>query len=521
MKHTLRPCSTLALLLFVPVACEFEPEVDDAEALAADDAEDDEDALHANVDGEDEDEDEDAALEDPERVDAVALVAFGGIGQPAQVQRFTEEDLPASFYARGIDELTAAPDPMAVGTYVAVPAGYGHYCSMVWPGGGWAFASYTNGQHPCQYLRDTFGSGTVRKAGLFDASGTNLAVVWCDGVSWGPAIFRGQDSGPLNAAFNAAVGSNEPNCVLTVSPLDLPIFSASPGTFTSTVTGVDFARDAAPMMDTGWFGATGADDSPTATQVSFKGHAKTNFADDHDGWDWGAAEGTNLYAMANGYIIRSRDYQTSAVACGSATAATVAARQTNNCINRDYAPYWPAPCTGWNDASAACLAALATGNYIDYRNAGWDGFLQGEVYVRHIIQTDPIEYRESFVAGYFHVQRTNTPAVWSTVGPGTQIADVGNGGWTSGAHLHMTVIRETNVGTPDIKDRWFTANADNCTMCAGGSHDFHRYAVDPYGWSAPLHIDPRGWMTTDGAMSPDLWQWGGGFSAPSTGTWGN
>ncbi len=454
---------------------------------------------------------------------ALALVAFGGFGGPPQLQRFSAEDLPAAFLTRAADDFAIeGPEPLTSSSYIAEPAGYGHYCSMVWPGGGWAFASYTNGQHPCQYLRDTFGNGTVRKAGLFNASGTNHAVVWCDAQTWGPAIYRGENSGPLTAAFNAAVSSNEPSCVITVSPLLLPIFSASPGSFTSAGTGVDFAREGAPVMDTGLFGATGADDDPAATIVSYRGHAKPNFVNDHDGWDWGASEGTDLDAMANGYVLRSRDYQTSAVACGSAMAATVAARQTSNCINRDYAPYWPAPCTGWNDQSQSCQNAFAAGNYIDYQNAGWDGNLQGEVYIRHMIQTNPWEYRESFVVGYFHVKRNNTPAVWSTVGPGTQVADVGNGGWTSGPHLHMTVIRETNVGTADIKDRWFTANADNCTGCAGGSHDFHRYAVEPFGWSASLNVDPRGWMTTDGAMSPSLWKWSYALllSIPPTGGWG-
>ncbi|MEM9455573.1 MAG: hypothetical protein AAGF11_15435 [Myxococcota bacterium] len=468
-------------------------------------------------------------LADPEPVGPhVALVAHGGLdggldGSP-QIQYFTDEDLPPSFLATTTDDFAVEVGaPLTSSNSIPEPPGYGHYCSMVWPGGGWAFASDTLGAHPCQYLRDTFGNGTVRKAGLFDASGTNQTVLWCDGQSWGPAIYRGASTGPLTAAFNAAVGSGEPNCVITASPLELPIFDWNPGIFGSAGTGVDFAREGALFMDTGWFGAVGVHDHPAATQVSFRGHAKSGFIDDHDGWDWGAAEGADLYSMANGYIIRSRDYQTSATACGSAMAATVAAREASDCINRDYAPYWPAPCTGWNDPSLACQNAFMAGNYIDYQNPGWDGSLQGEVYVRHMIQTAQWEYRESFVVGYFHVQRGNTPPVWSTVGPGTQIADVGNGGWTSGPHLHMTVVRETNVGTPNIKDRWFSTNPDNCTGCAGGSHNFHRYAVDPYGWSAPLNIDPRGWMTTDGAMSPDLWApswyhlW---FGLPPTGAWG-
>lgn len=458
----------------------------------------------------------------PSSDEVVGLVAFGGFDGPAQTLEFTADALPDSFLDPGTDQFTAGPAPVAAGFYIPEPAGYGHYCSMVWPGGGWAFASDTTGGHPCQYLRDQFGSGQVRRAGLFDASGTNQAVTWCDGQTWGPAIYRGQGTGPLTSAFDAAANSSEPGCVITVSPMALPIFDSNPGVFSSAGTGVDFARSDAPSMDTGLFGATGANDNPAATMVNLRGHAKSGI-DNHDGWDWGAAENTPLRTMANGYVLRSRDYQTSAVACPSAAAATVAARQVSDCINRDYATYWPAPCTGWGDSSSACQAAFTAGNYINYQNSGWDGGLQGEVYVRHSIQTQPWEYRESFVVGYFHVNRQQTPAQWSPVGPGTLIADVGNGGWTSAPHLHMTVIRETNVGSTAAKDRWFSPNADSCTTCSGGSHQFHQYAVEPYGWLAPLNIDPRGWMSMDGAMSPNLWTpnfYHLFFGLPPTGSWG-
>ncbi|MBV1860604.1 MAG: hypothetical protein KUG77_19480, partial [Nannocystaceae bacterium] len=125
----------------------------------------------------------------PEQI--VGLVAFGGFDGPAQTLEFTADELPESFFDPGTDQLTAGPAPVAAGYYIPEPAGYGHYCSMVWPGGGWAFASDTTGGHPCQYLRDQFGNGQVRRAGLFDASGTNESVAWCDGQTWGPAIYRG------------------------------------------------------------------------------------------------------------------------------------------------------------------------------------------------------------------------------------------------------------------------------------------------------------------------------------------
>ncbi|WP_437834076.1 M23 family metallopeptidase [Sorangium sp. So ce1153] len=397
------------------------------------------------------------------------------------------------------------------------PAGFSHYCSMTWPGGGWAYQ--WGGSDPCGDLEDEFGPGDIRKAGLYSTSGANQAVVWCDGQTWGPVYYRGNGTGPLTAAFDDSVDSAEPNCVMTVSPLALPIFGHTPGTFTGTTNGVDFARDDAGTLDTGDFGATGVNLNSAATQVNYKGHAKTGYGNNHDGYDWLASEGTDLFAVARGKVIFNRDYQTSAVVCATAAAAWISSRATNNCVNRDFAAGPPSACSSFSDPAPACQTAIAAGNYIDYRNSGWDGNMQGEVYVRHKIVTSPATYNESFVVGYFHVKRTNAPIVGTNLVAGDQVADVGNTGWTTAPHLHMTVIRETNVGTPTIKDRWFTVNLDSCTNCTGGSHEFHHYAVDPYGWQAPANIDPRGWATKNGAMSPKLWQ--SGITIPDDGTWGD
>ncbi|MCR9165324.1 MAG: hypothetical protein ACE37F_23950 [Nannocystaceae bacterium] len=456
--------------------------------------------------------------------DVVGIVAYGGFDdRPAGTLAFTADDLPDSFTKRGPTSFTDGPDVMAAGYFIPEPVGYGHYCSMVWPGGGWAFASDTSGGHPCQYLRDTFGSGAVRRAGMFSATGTNQAVVWCDGQTWGPAIYRGQGIGPLDSAYSAAVGAQEPECVITVSPQRLPIFASNPGFFDVVGTGVDFARDNGPVLDTGIFGATGANDDSAATQVNFRGNAKNGWVDNHDGWDWIADEGTSLFTMANGYVLQSRDYQTTATACPTEASAKFAARQVNNCINRDFPVELPPDCSAWNDASTDCQNGFATGDFIEYRNEGWDGSAQGEVYVRHRVQTNPSEYSESFVVGYFHVDRADTPAPYTAVGSGTKIGEVANTGWTSTAHLHMTVIRETNVGTTDVNTRWFSANPDTCSTCPGGSHEFHQYAIDPFGWAAPLNIDPRGWVVRDGAMSVNLWtpNWYHMlFGYPPTGEWG-
>lgn len=457
-----------------------------------------------------------AVAERDQLVDAegsAAFAGFSGTEDAPDVRSLAAGEMRPG----GPGDFTAPVKPSAGPGEISKPAGLGHYCSMTFAGGGWAYAWDTTGADPCGYLTSQHGAGTIRKAGMFSAAGANETVVWCDGQTWGPAIFRGSGVGPLTAAFNAADASNEPNCVMTVTPMELPIFDRSPTpNFTFTSTGVDFAREGAPVLDTGPFGATGVFDNPAATQVNFKGHARSGFINDHDGWDWGAPESTDLYALASGRVIVSRDYQTSAIACASAEAAK---KKNGGCINRDFPAGPPAGCSSLSDPDPDCQAAVAAGDYIEYRNAGWDGFLQGEVYIRHRVITTPSTYDESFVVGYFHVKRAQTPAVNTNVTSSTLVAEVGNGGWTTAPHLHMTVIRETNVGTPTIKDRWFFANPDDCTGCAQGSHNFHRYAVDPYGWQAPLHIDPRGWATTDGAMSPKLWK--PNIALPSVGTWGS
>lgn len=408
------------------------------------------------------------------------------------------------------------------------PAGFGHYCSMTWPGGGWAYASDVNGNDPCTALRNQFGwAGAIRKAGLYSSAGANQVVVWCNGDMWGPALYRGNGNGPLTSGYNASVNSGQPSCIMTASPLNLPIFTRSPGTFTSTGTGVDFARDGGSFtLHTGWFGATGSALNPAATQVNMRGRSKANFADDHDGWDWLANKGTALYAMATGRVISSRLYSTGLQACPTAEAAKKKYQADAPCINRDFAP----------------TSVQPDGDYIEYRNQTWDGGDQGEMYIRHRVVSVPPTYNESFVAGYFHLDRNTNLVVNAVVTTSTQLGTVGNNGGTSAPHLHLTVFRESNIAQPGQRGVTFSPNHASCGPCRldpascltcpgcsfdecyGDSHNFHEYAIDPYGWQALQNVDPRGWYRAGGgaptgAMSIKLWS--SSVTPPPTGTWGN
>lgn len=88
--------------------------------------------------------------------------------------------------------------------------GYGHYCSMTWPGGGWAFTSDTNGNDPCGYIKShSDPGGTIQRAGIYHATGMNIVVARCtDNSVW---LFGGVGNGPLTAAYDKAKG--RPGCI--------------------------------------------------------------------------------------------------------------------------------------------------------------------------------------------------------------------------------------------------------------------------------------------------------------------
>ena len=178
---------------------------------------------------------------------------------------------------------------------ILIGSGYGHYCSMSWPDGGWAFSwdSSKKGD-PCGWMEKTFDpGGTIERAGIYSLEHRNNVVVRC--APGFVSNWAGYGDGPMVAGFNSA--EELKRCVFTVAPAAVPIFNApfdletgiSPGT------GVDFARALYP---------------PVLGMTKMNNHGQdrsnTNYIDDHDAYDWGLERGTPIYAVASGVVLDSR-----------------------------------------------------------------------------------------------------------------------------------------------------------------------------------------------------------------------
>jgi murein DD-endopeptidase MepM/ murein hydrolase activator NlpD len=300
------------------------------------------------------------------------IVAFASASCVAPAEVVTEE----SSTSEGVGKTTAA----------LTVSGYGHYCSMTWPDGMWRFASDPNGNDPCGWLNTQASTaGDIRRAGIYDAMGTNSVVARCsDGL---PYIYRGNGNDPLTWAYNEALGRQSSGCIFTVAPHNLPIFNSplsAPPTPGVSIGGFDHIKGyTVNVLEE--YGRSG----PTnASIVNFKGDART-WAGDHDAYDWSVPEGTQVKAVADGYVVASRDLNT------------------------------------------GCSGSLNP--------------IQGEVYIKHKVNRSPSTYDESFVAAYFHLRSRTNLSRGQFVAAGTVLGEVGWVGCSSGSHLHFAVIRTSNA----------------------------------------------------------------------------
>jgi len=302
--------------------------------------------------------------------------------------------------------------------------GYGHYCSVTWPSGGWSFNSDTNGNDPCGYIKaHSDPGGTIQRAGIYDATGMNVVVVRCaDNSVW---LYGGIGNGPLTAGYNKAQGRK--GCVFTVAPQNLPIFkSPFKGTVPVVANGFDFAKPPYNTLNVADFGQSG---STKATIVNFRG-AERSWGPDHDAYDYLVPDGTPVYAVAEGTVLANRDLDTK--------------------------------CPGSNSP------------------------IQGEMYIRHRVKRNPDTYTEEFVAGYFHLKKRANLAVGQTVKPGTYLGDIGWVGCSSQSHMHFAVIRTTNVAGYKVAPFQVPLNAAN--NGASWVIDPYGFlppkGIDPWGWLA-------------------------------------
>lgn len=346
-----------------------------------------------------------------------------------------------------------------------VPAGFGHYCSLRYQGGGWAFLTTGAGTDPCRDALTSTPGGTIERAGLWSLSGKNNVLVRCGGDL---RIYSGAGSAPTGQAYTEAQG--KVGCVFVVSPAKLPVFSRPYGKSVvfqpnadvdvSHSNGFDYAQFGR-KLDATMFGQTGT--SWSIIDRFGKGHSSG--ADGHDGHDWVMPRGKPILAVADGLVLAARKRDVTAFNCG------------------------------------------ATDN---------EKF-QAEIYVLHTVGTGT--YQERFVSYYAHMSAMKV-ATGDRVTRGQQLGSAGDTGCSSTDHLHMGVSRLTNL----TGSRYH--NFRPLDVAHGDTGFGSR--IDPYGWQAPKHVDPWAWMylgdITDpwatyhdpGAFSLDLWRSG---QAPPAANW--
>jgi murein DD-endopeptidase MepM/ murein hydrolase activator NlpD len=347
---------------------------------------------------------------------------------------------------------------------IPVPAGYGHYCSLAYPSGGWAFSWLTGSTStPCENMLASSPGGTIARAGLWHTTGNNNVLARCGGETF---IFREAAGGALSRAFNAALGKK--SCVFTVAPTRLPIFGfpygktlisqISPHQDVSTKPNVFNYNVYHINVDRTLFGQAVDPADPLGHWIDRRGKFRAGMHE--SAYDWGMPFFKPLLAVAPGRVIESRDRNVSQFGCGPD--------------------------------------------------------LQKEVYIEH--QVGSGIYAEKFVAYYAHlslrqvIKGQNVPRGWV-------IGRVGSTGCSTGNHLHFGVFRTTNLSG-------YRSLAFVTTPGGYGSNGIEGI-VDPYGWAAPAHIDPWAWMyqgrsvfdqflnrtvRNPGAFSINLW--GPGMAPP-------
>jgi hypothetical protein len=333
---------------------------------------------------------------------------------------------------------------IAEASHVPAPAGMGNYCSITWSGGGWAFASDTNGGDPCLWiLRQSAPGGTIRRKGLYANNNWNRVVYRCYPPNYGwVGLYEGWGNDPLTWAFNAAKG--KPGCIFNVSPKSMPIFGSPFLLFVSNshATGFDFAKSPYNTLNVADFGQAG---SSAATIVDSFGRDRggMGFINNHDGHDIFLNRNTPLLAVANGTVIKARA--------------------------------WLSPCTGS------------------------DSVYQKEVAIKHTVLGGS-GYTETFVSYYAHL---NSMLVkdGDTVTQGQVIGYSGNTGCSSAPHLHFGVVRLSNTAKALLEPLNFF-NPPQHSDGADKAIDPYGFTppkgFDPWAWKA----------YPSGALSINLWKAG-------------
>ncbi len=380
----------------------------------------------------------------------------GNLDEPGPIAPLVASINAEHLFADEFEFDGVAPDVAPV--TIAVPAGFGNYCSVRNASdGGFGLLPGAAGSDPCQQFLNGNPNVIVERAGLYSLSGLNLVIGYCDG---GFVTLRsGNGTAPFNAAF--ADSSGRTNCIFAAAPQNLPIFSlpyvGPPPAYNTQ----SFNHDGYYLpIDVTEFGQPpGVGD---ACAIDFKGRQHSYVSDRCHLDDSGIDE------TANDIGINSSNDDVS-----------VAAGRVLMAVPRFLPTYTP---------------------------PGNDPY-QREVFIRHSVGSG--RYAEIFTTYYAHMQDTGVRR-GDIVSAGTRLGKVGETGAASGEHLHLGVFRNRNLSWRKsfefnfVGGRW---DRDNTVA-----------AIDPWGWQAPTGTDPWAWrfrsanddplLHDAGSYSTNLWKAG-------------
>ncbi len=91
----------------------------------------------------------------------------------------------------------------------------GYWCSAIWPTAGWTLNVGAPGDENANPCANAINATTIR-TGMYSATGTNIAEVWCDPNHYW--VYQGQGRAPIDAAYQAAASTTTSgNCLFKVT----------------------------------------------------------------------------------------------------------------------------------------------------------------------------------------------------------------------------------------------------------------------------------------------------------------
>lgn len=385
----------------------------------------------------------------------------GNLDEPGPIAPVAGALVTDGLFSADFDYDGVAPSTLAT-PITQPPAGLGNYCSVRAANGAFGLLPQGSGSDPCQVFLNDNPSLIIERAGKYSLSGFNWVIGTCSG---GFITLRsGNGTAPFDLAFNDAAGRS--NCVFTASPDAMPVFSRP---YTGTNSGVGNTQ-------------------------SFN-HDPYNISLDVTDFGQSSTNGFNACAIDNRGRQRS---------IGNPDANPSTCNYDNSGVDE------PAMDIGVTNSRNVIAVAdgrvtMAIPRHVPrFSPASMDPY-QREVFVRHSVGGG--RYAEEFTTYYAHMSDTAV-RTGDLVLAGDVLGQVGTTGASGGEHLHLGVIRHTNLTFRPTFELNFVGGSWDRDASVG--------AVDPFGWLAPQGFDPWAWrfrnhasnplLNDAGALSPQLWR---------------